>query len=302
MRSKSLCRKRGFTIIELLVVTAVISVLISLLLPAVQQARESARRTQCQNQLRQLGLALHSYHDVHNAFPIGGMTTSELSWHVTILPMIEQTALYESFAFAQGSYLASQKNDPHGLHRIGMYLCPSTVQEHSISKGDAVADQITWTCHYYGIMGPKGERPQGGSYEVDISTPGYGDFSQHGLFTRDASRSFRDITDGTSNSLAVGEISWKNANSYRSWVRGANSSPSGNPISGCKNVESPVNRSFYNEEPSGLLNNFNSVSLGSEHPGGTNAVICDGSVRFLSEVMDTVVLRNSASINGGETD
>lgn len=241
MRSASCRRIRGFTIVELLVSTAVISVLISLLLPAIQQARESARRTLCQNQLQQLGLALHSYHDIHIAFPIGGMMSNELRWHVTILPMIEHAALYESFLFSQGSYLASGKNDPQGLHRIGMYLGPSAVQEHSISKGDAVADKIAWTCHFYGIMGPKGERPQGGSYGVDISTPGYGDFIRHGLFTRDVSRSFRGITDGTSNSRAIGEISWKNANSYRSWVRGANASSSGSPIAGCKNVESPVN-------------------------------------------------------------
>ncbi len=151
-------------------------------------------------------------------------------------------------------------------------------------------------------MGPRGDRPQGGLYDVDESTPGYGDYSRHGLFTRDAVRSFRDISDGTSNSLAIGEISWQNANSYRSWVRGSHSSPSGSPISGCKNVQSPINRDFYNEASLGTQNNFNSVSLGSEHPGGTNAVSCDGSVRFYSEVMDTVVLRSLSSINGGETE
>ncbi len=299
MHTMSARRIRGFTIVELLVVTAVISLIVSLLLPAVQQARESARRTQCQNQLRQIGLALHLYHDLHNSFPIGGMTSSELSWHVTILPMIEQSALYGTFSFSEGSYLSPGKNDPHGTRRIGMFVCPSSVVEHSISKADAVGESITHTCHYYGIMGPKGDRPDGRLYDVDRTTPGYGDYSRHGLFTRDNSRSFRDVTDGTSNSLAVGEISWKNANSYRSWVRGSNSSTTGSPISGCKNVVSPINRGFYNES-SPVLNNFNDVSLGSEHPGGANVAFCDGSVRFISEVTDTSVFRSSASINGGE--
>lgn len=293
--------RSGFTIVELLVVVSVVSLITSLLLPAVQRSRESARRIQCQSQLRQIGLALHSYHDVHSAFPIGGQLMNELSWHVAVLPMLEQANLYNDFSMNAGSYLLPGKNNPHGTRRVGIYLCPSAVGEHSVSRADSIQERRAYTTHYYGILGPKGEKLDGSLYDVDLSDPGYGDFSRQGLFFRDSSRRFSDVTDGTSNSLALGEISWDRANCYRSWVRGANLSPSGSPISGCKNVVAPINRSYYNESSYGEINNYNSVSLGSDHVAGTNVAFCDGSVSFLSEVMDTFVLRNVSSINGGET-
>ena len=91
-------RRSGFTLVELLVVIAIIGVLIALLLPAVQQAREAARRNSCTNQLKQLGLALHNYHDTFSAFPYGSWgSTSIVSWHVPILPFIEQGALFDRF-------------------------------------------------------------------------------------------------------------------------------------------------------------------------------------------------------------
>lgn len=284
--------RRGFTIIELLVVIAIIGILVALLLPAVQQAREAARRTECANHLKQIGLALHNYHDAHKAFPPGGFFSNELSWHVHILAMLEHAPLYNAFNFNQGQYFSANvnnKNNPHGLVRIPEYLCPSGTHEHSLTSADAVNGQHTYTTHYYGIMGPRGDNPAGGTYRLD---PGpFGPFSDHGIFGYETSRQFRDITDGASSTFVVGEISWNDANSYRTWVRGVN----GNPMSGAKNVVHPINTFFFNNGVG-----FNDISLGSEHPGGAQVLMGDGSVRFVSELVDMIVYKSTASIDGGE--
>ena len=286
--------RNAFTLIELLVVIAIIGILLALLLPAVQQAREAARRTQCRNNLKQIGLALHNYHDLHRVLPPGGMSTgNELSWHVMVLPMIDRQNVYQQFDFNlrnYGSYL------PQALNRIDIYLCPGSGNEHSNRTGDFVNGVPTWTTHYYGVMGPTGLKADGSQYNEFTGAPGHGDFGIQGMLHRDSRKALRDVTDGASNTLFVAEMSFDRDTggreniSYRAWVRGSHT----NTIGGCKNVENPINAVGYQQA------NFNDISFGSNHEGGAHFMYGDGAVRFISESVDSYVYKALASRNGAE--
>lgn len=294
---------RAFTLVELLVVVAIIGILVALLLPAVTSARKAARKLECGNNLKQIGLALHNYHGEHQVFPPGGYCNNELSWHVHILPYLEQPALYDKFSFNSGGYVNSAKS---GLsaNLLSGYICPaSPVDRSNLSKfltnpppGITNVYQERWppeihnindtfTTHYIGNMGPVGANPGGGSYGFD-STGSHGGFSTDGVFTKDRVFGMREIRDGTSNTFAVGEISWKKYKKYRSWVRGC--TQSGEKMSGCKNINQPINQG---QE----LGDFNDGAFGSQHPGGTHFLLCDGSVQFVSEGVDYGVFLSTAS-------
>jgi prepilin-type N-terminal cleavage/methylation domain-containing protein/prepilin-type processing-associated H-X9-DG protein len=295
-------KRRGFTLVELLVVIAIIGILIALLLPAVQAAREAARRSQCTNNLKQLSLALHNYHDTCKSFPSGGHQETQLSWHVSILPQIEQGALYDLFEFTTGSYTQANKV-VHARNRIDAFLCPSGV----IFMAQDSGHTDKYTTHYYGNMGPKGINPvTGNPYTGNMSTlPGgscpegsHGGLSNQGVLRTNQNRLFRDISDGTSNTFLLGERSWKEKNApsgferYRAWARGATGTSGGCWICGAKNVAHPLNTH--------VTNKFNDIPFGSDHPGGCNFSKCDGSVTFVSETVDFNVLLSTASRDGNE--
>lgn len=295
-------RSNGFTLIELLVVIAIIAILIGLLLPAVQKVREAANRARCSNNLHQLVLACHSFEGERNRWPKAGETTSELSWHVDILPYIEQTAVASQINKGPGQYF-----DPSKLigsaNRIAVFLCPTSPLE---KMGTGPTDNVNlpelingtqepYTTHYYGVMGPKGTNPTTlTAYQVDTNGSGYGGHAQQGVFNRFVAKRMGDITDGASNTMAIGEMSWVNnitGTRYRSWTRGCDSIPT---CSGAKNVVNGIN-TF-------AIGIFNDLAFGSQHPGGTHFGLADGSVRFVSERINLGVYLSSASIDGGERD
>jgi prepilin-type N-terminal cleavage/methylation domain-containing protein/prepilin-type processing-associated H-X9-DG protein len=244
-------RRRGFTLIELLVVIAIIAVLISLLLPAVQSAREAARRAQCVNNLKQIGLALHNYHDTVGSFAPGGINEpitwfgTWWGWPAFILPQMEQAPLYNAINFSLQNINqldANVANDPQGTvwkSVISSYLCPSDP-----AAGEGRVPNMSWltsgsewsligtnftaavTC-YVGNWGDQ----KTGNATFDLysgeSPPGtYPNWGCNGVYrgifsdcSNGRSTSLREITDGTSNTLLAGESS-PNLNGALAWVNG----------------------------------------------------------------------------------
>lgn len=314
-------RTRGFTLIELLVVIAIIAILIALLLPAVQQAREAARRSQCKNNLKQIGLAMHNYHDVHNTFPPGYITKTPCNsaavwsacnvgevglygWGAFILPMIDQAPLYTLLNVGNvylEQNLANATTRAALQQPLPVFSCPSDPgpslndfvaasnrynfrvtdgsNTYSIAKSNYVMVANAWdstTPHVYPIQ--------------------YG--PAHGIGFANSKIGFRDITDGSSNTLLVGERAFV----YKS----SNKVGGGNAIgfSASNNVQD----SSYGQKGNSMsvvgitYNGINAISGGehdvrgfsSNHVGGAHFVMGDGAVRFISENIDYV--KGSVSI------
>jgi prepilin-type N-terminal cleavage/methylation domain-containing protein/prepilin-type processing-associated H-X9-DG protein len=319
-----LSSRRGFTLIELLVVIAIIAILIGLLLPAVQKVREAAARAKCSNNLKQLGLALHGYHDANGFLPPGaqnavfpipnptGNTTTFIngtSWIVFVLPNIEQEALYRLYRFDL-AYNSVENGSTVGSQVVSTIYCPSgpDPRRYLDPNGNVTTNPST---HYYGILGPAGATNptanivNGITYNYTVGNPvTNGSFSVHGMLTqyRDQPGSvttrlrikLTDVIDGLTNTLMVAERSnilpSGQANDYRTWIRG-NSGGSG----ACKNVTNPINSTFYNGS-----NNFNDISFGSQHTGGCNFALGDGSVRFIRDSIDLAIYKAAASRDSGE--
>ncbi|UUO05916.1 DUF1559 domain-containing protein [Blastopirellula sp. J2-11] len=268
--------KRGFTLVELLVVIAIIGVLIALLLPAVQQAREAARRMQCSNNLKQIGLALHNYHDTFNAlpplaitpigdpddpgdFPMAGAVES-WGWTAFLLPFIEENNLYETAGIAKGVQLGTQLTLANTV--VSGYRCPS-------DTGAAVDDPAQRFMN--------GAGSNYGAYNNSLS--GNLTKTADGGFNLNLSRKFRDVTDGLSNTLAIGESCSRlngQTMSLKSWA-GCREGKDGNCLDEVGlSGRWPINDTTGNIDQKG-------EALSSLHPGGAQTLRFDGSAHFLSE-------------------
>ena len=294
-------RRFGFTLIELLVVIAIIAILIALLLPAVQQAREAARRTQCKNNLKQIGLAMHNYHDTYNTLPPGYIrqTPSDTdlfgnwSWGVYILPFMDQAPLFNLLNPGNVQMVdALNPADPvHGdsgtrllrtmQEPVVAFRCPSdvgpavnasatTVRE---TKDVTDARRNTAVSNYVAVnRSHEAQRGAGGT--------------QGGPFYQNSKVRFRDLTDGSSNQLLVGERVWiKTATSitnapYAGNVFGANGTQE-SADHGVTSVMGTGKRKLNCPE-----NNECRRAFLSAHEGGVQFVLGDGSVRFISENID----------------
>jgi len=271
----------GFSLIELLVVIAVIAVLIALLVPAVQKVRDAAARTQCQNNIRQLGIGLQAHHDVHRRFPPGGSTAGNLSYVCYLLPFIEQESIYRQMNravhFNQGT------NGQFLVSRIPILQCPSAPQTFSAILGiESYKLQPAPTLHYIGNMGPLG-----GVYPFSKTLQG--GFASDGVLFRNSQVKITSITDGTSNTILLGEMSWNQTQAthgYRAWMRGCG-------IEDCVSSRNIANS--FRSTPYNGVDNFNNVSFGSEHSGGATLLFCDASTRFIREDVSLTVLMNAAS-------
>ncbi len=299
------CRRRGFTLIELLVVIAIIAVLIALLLPAVQQAREAARRSQCVNNLKQLGLALHNYHDTHNALPPGwiGVTgntshmegNSGFAWGAHLLPQIDQAPLYSRLNFNRECY------DP-AFNAIALatvlpgFRCPTDPSSEfwDLGEEDNPATIIARlpTANYVGNFGTEGP-------EDICETAPYpaAQCRSDGIFYHNSSTRLRDLTDGTSNTVFLGEhrtdtrvstvaatgIEW-----HSTWVGYV-----------AEGAEAPVRfLAVADHTPNAPSLHIDDYS--SWHTGGTHFLYGDGRVRFLTENVDINLFRGMVTRSGGE--
>ena len=311
-------KRHGFTLIELLVVIAIIAVLIALLLPAVQQAREAARRTQCRNNLKQLGLALHNYHDVANQFPINHYDAStwpgnNLTVLVGLLPYIDQAPLYSSIPFgATRNITVYPVNGQYvGAYRIQSFFCPSDPEATNLtannmarssyapSIGSQVLANGTGTCNLAAIAGyyPAGQGLDSDNDGEDPFNRGnvrsdYGISSQvSGPFSRGRfygwGAKLRDFTDGTSNTILMGEVRMS-CNLFGGWGWAW-------PESLWYATSAPINfntcpdMTGYGANPCSTnnANNWNAIfGFKSMHVGGCHFVLGDGSVRFISQNID----------------
>lgn len=304
-------RRKGFTLIELLVVIAIIAVLIALLLPAVQQAREAARRTQCKNNLKQYGLALHNYHDVFGMFAIGGTNwgNPHLGWQVRILPYTDQSGLYNQINFnlanAQDQVIPAAPatgGQPLRYYRPPYINCPSepfansgrpqgdAVQSnYSGSIGNCIVTSANGACNTLSnTFGKPGSAGHGGGLNASNSD---GFFSRAGYGAKLA-----DITDGTSNTLLIGEIlpecndhgggGWPHYNNMATAHAGTLVTP--NDFTTCANIPGGSNK------PTCAATNNWTYSWGfrSKHVGGCQVLMGDGAVKFINANIAASTWRN----------
>ncbi len=290
-------QRAGFTLVELLVVIAIIGVLVALLLPAVQAAREAARRMSCSNNMKQIGISLHNYHDTFKVFPPPSLDAppqrNRLAWTVHLLPFIEQLPLYDQFDFSR--YYNQAPNYDFGLIAIPTYHCPSNKSKRASigNGGEAIGGVGTFTTNYYGVMGPKGTNITTNTAYPWSNAGGHGGFANSGLFQQNISKRFAHVTDGTSNSFAIGEISWDDRGGrrtrYRLWSRGHQQN---NWMAPAKNIANQIN--------SDQTSVFNDMSFGSSHPGGCQFVMADASVQFVAQTIDFSIYQAVASVDQGE--
>ncbi len=322
--------KRGFTLIELLVVIAIIAILISLLLPAVQQAREAARRTQCRNNLKQIGLALHNYLDVFSVVPpafVSDISTNDTpggqwSIHARILPYLDQANLYN-----QADLTLAYDDPANGdiaSQRVGTYLCPSEINDRVRTDGTGAA------IHY-----PINYGYNGGTWNVwDNGTRVQG----NGAFSPNSRFSTRDFTDGTSNTLGFAEV-----RAYTPYNRDGDAGTSAIPSTAAdvealialggsnkansghtEGVDGRVHQTGFTttltpntdvvvpggdteqgdytscrEDKSCATSTFAAVTARSYHSGMVLTVLMDGSVQSISESIDLQTWRDLGQRNDG---
>lgn len=291
-------KKAAFTLIELLVVLAIIAVLLGLLLPAVQKVRAAAARLKCASQNREVGLALHNYHDAHGAFPPGqgSMYNSHpdqgFSWAGFLLPFIEQDNLYREFIVTERGFIYGPTNRFRPRTSVALYLCPSNLYPYDIRIG--IVEPSSTTDYYWAQTNRAGVGGSGDLWTcVNLNCTMRAD--ANGMFRYRYGVRLTDVLDGTSQTLLLGEVTSGRAAPESGWVWAAyNVASTSGSINGPNTV--PGGRTSYF-----IRNGLDGFS--SFHPGGCNFTFADGSVRFLNkgirpETLDALGTRSSGELIG----
>jgi prepilin-type N-terminal cleavage/methylation domain-containing protein/prepilin-type processing-associated H-X9-DG protein len=328
--------RRGFTLIELLVVIAIIAVLIALLLPAVQSAREAARRAQCVNNLKQITLAVHNYHDGNNTFPPARKGCCWGTWNIFLLPYLEQTQAYNAW-----NTFGNNVNGPDGDFRyfgatnrtvanmsISAYLCPSDNNRNGNNPVTATMGGVPYECKFRNYVVNLGNTNIGqmnfpsasttptivflGAPFYDEGSPNVDIQPQATYFPGRSTRNIvgmAGITDGTSNTAAISEVIMSQGNGdlrgFTQWGDATGFMGNITPNSTSPDVSDWCTRNWPNAPPlaclSGSLNgNDKYYAPRSRHPGGVNCSTCDGSVKFIKNSINVFIWRALTTANGGE--
>lgn len=303
-------RRRGFTLIELLVVIAIIAVLVALLLPAVQQAREAARRSQCKNNLKQHGLALHNYHEVANQFPpaiigsgrLGGggaaystQIVLNTTGTVLLLPYLDQAPMYNQYNFnvpssisspygrpLAGGATTSNANQPIYTQSLAVATCPSDQMPASV-----YSNAVNTSSNFYESNNARRSNylfSTGNYTDYDVQYGSLASSTVRGAFGNDGAASIADIKDGTSNTIAIGEskqLGKTSASFGPFWGAGVHTCCHGYT----PNASYTVNANYNAAVPPAVPLQY-AWGFGSAHVGGAHFLMCDGAVRFISDNVD----------------
>ena len=312
-------RVTAFTLVELLVVIAIIGILVALLLPAVQAAREAARRTQCTNNMKQIGMAMQNHHDTYKAFPIGAeLGNRGPNWRLRILPYLEHTAAYDGIDFVAGHFWSHYD---YGANRaqiasmqLPVYVCPSSPHG-MLNTADMVNVKEGMLADYCGISGAYPD-PLGRSAVCTSGEVQGGIYCENGMLVALRKQSFQHATDGSSNTIIVGEQSGqvnrreRSANPLGAWhglvtntvttSDGSNTWTANTPVAnityssgytGGLTTERHAPNAYWLSGAPGSCSSEYEVNyvLNSFHPGGIHVTLTDGAVRFVSDTvnMDT---------------
>lgn len=276
--------RSGFTLVELLVVIAIIGILVALLLPAVQAAREAARRTQCTNNLKQFGLALHNYHTSFRCFPTGNVRYRYWSFQALMLPMLEQGPLYDQADFEAPTCFVDNRSAPgmKGTPSVPLAVvrCPSDPRNGEIWHNPSVFGGYDWgyyaTGNYFGVIGTEA-------------------YANDGMLFSNSAIAVRDVLDGTSSTLFVGERGITRELLYGWWACGTGGPTSPYPCARGDNLL---------DTEQGLTPGDDDIAhryhFWSYHPGGAQFLFGDGSSQFLSYTIDYQLFLDLSTRAGGE--